>query len=86
MAVDETKFSEEGKALLAIVRAEADAHRITPAQRQMLEDGVRLLEAGAVVRKGLLWFAGTIAALTTIYLAMQKVYDMVAAYLKSRGM
>ena len=86
MAVDETKFSEEGKALLQIVRAEADAMRITPAQREMLEDAVRLREAGVVVRKGLLWFAGTIAALTTIWMAMQKMYELAAAYLKSRGM
>ena len=86
MAVDETKFSEEGKALLQIVRAEAEAHRITPAQREMLEDAVRLREAGVLARKGLLWFAGTIAALTTIWMAMQKMYELAAAYFKSRGM
>ena len=54
-------------------------------KREMLEDAVRLREAGVIARKGLLWFAGTIAALTTIWMAMQKMYELAAAYLKSRG-
>jgi len=72
MTIKEENLSDESKAVLAIVREEAMAGRLTPKQVEFLNNAVVMYEAAGIVGKFILWFAGILAAIATLWSYLPK--------------
>lgn len=66
MQIKEEGLSDESKVVLAIIRDEAIAGRLTTKQKELLDRAVALQDALGIIGKFLIWFAGLLLALTTI--------------------
>ena len=72
MAIKEENMSDESKAVLAIVREEAKAGKLTQKQEELLNKAVTLYEAFGIVGKFVIWFAGMLAAIAAIWAYIPK--------------
>lgn len=74
MSVNEEKLSKDAKSVLAILRAEMAAHRITPEAMKFLEKAVKTYDAFGVIGGFALKVAAWIAAISGGYLAIKGLF------------
>ena len=67
MIIKEENLSDDAKAVLAIVREEASAGRLTDKQQEFLNKAIMLQDAIGVIGKFIVWFAGLLIAVSTCW-------------------
>lgn len=67
MVIKEENLSDDAKAVLAIVREEALAGRLTQKQEQLLNRAIALQESIGVIGRFIVWFAGLLIAVSTVW-------------------
>lgn len=67
ISIKEENLSPDAKAVLDIVRAEAQEGRLTEKQQQFLDRAIVLHDALGIVGKFVVWFAGLLIAISTCW-------------------